>query len=52
MTYDLCIKIIGIYKKKMLVDKLEEFKNKIDVYYAANRITEDQYRHLSNLINS
>ena len=35
----------GNYKK-------EDMQNKLDIFFAVNRITEEQYLELTNLINS
>lgn len=46
MTYNLCLALIAKYKKAKATAKLEDLKEKIDVYYAADRLTEEQYRDL------
>ena len=51
MTYELCLALINNYKKRNQTKKLEEFKNKLDVYYAANRLTEEQYNYLVGVID-
>ena len=50
MIYNLCVTLINRYKKNGQLDKLEEMKDKIDVYFAANRITEAQYNELMAMI--
>ena len=46
MTYGYCKKIIEIGK----YDK-NEMKDKLDVFLLANRITDEQYKELIQLIN-
>lgn len=50
MTYNLCVTLINRYKKSGQTERLEELKDKIDVYFAANRLTEEQYNALLTLI--
>ena len=50
MIYSLCKKLIAQYKAKGQTEKLEEMKDKLDVYFAANRLTEEQYRELMDSI--
>ncbi len=47
MTYSLCKKLIakGNYDKADML-------NKLDVFLLANRITQDEYKELTTLINS
>lgn len=47
MTYSLCKKLIvkGNYDK-------DDMLNKLDVFLLANRITEDEYKELTEMINS
>ena len=46
MTYGYCKKIIasGTYDKN-------EMKDKLDIFLLANRITDEQYKELTQLIN-
>lgn len=46
MTYKLCKKMItnGHYTKKDML-------NKLDVFYATNRLTDEEYTELVNMIN-
>ena len=44
MTYKLCKKLIELGRTEGLADK-------IDVYYAAGRLTTEQYRELMGLLN-
>ena len=44
-TYNLCMKLIAIGKTDGLMEK-------VDVYYLANRITEDEYKELASILNS
>ena len=46
MIYNLCEKLIAQYKAKGQTDKLEAMKDKLDVYFAANRLTQEQYEEL------
>lgn len=48
MTYKLCLTVInkGTYGAK------EEIKNKLDVFLLNNRITEDEYNELVQLLES
>lgn len=50
MIYNLCKKLIAQYKAKGQTDKLEDMKDKLDVYYAANRLTTAQYNELMSSI--
>lgn len=50
MIYNLCKKLIAQYKAKGQTEKLEEMQDKLDVYFAANRLTEEQYRELTELV--
>lgn len=43
-TYNLCMKLIKIEKTDGLMEK-------VDVYYAANRLTEDEYKDLASILN-
>lgn len=45
-TYNLCVTLINLYKKTGQTAKLEAFKHTVDVYYAANRLTEAEYNNL------
>ena len=45
MAYKLCLKLIALGKTEGLVEK-------IDVYYAANRLTTEQYEHLISLLEA
>lgn len=45
MTYKLCLKLIAIGKTDGLADK-------VDVYYAAGRLTDEQYTDLINRLNA
>lgn len=47
MTYGNCKKII---ENKRYIK--EDMLNKLDVFYLANRITEEQYKELSEMINN
>ena len=44
-TYNLCMKLIKIGKTDCLMEK-------VDVYYAANRLTEEEYKDLASILNS
>ncbi|WP_294167799.1 hypothetical protein [uncultured Clostridium sp.] len=48
MTYKLCVTVInkGTYGTK------EEMKNKLDVFLLNNRITQEEYNELINILNS
>lgn len=50
MIYNLCLTLIAKYKKAKDTAKLADLADKIDVYYAANRLTEEQYRDLMGRI--
>ena len=52
MTYNLCVALIKKYKKAKDAAKLEDMKNKLDVYLAADRITAEQYEELMAMINA
>lgn len=43
-TYNLCMKLIAISKTDGLMEK-------VDVYYLANRLTEDEYKELASILN-
>ena len=43
-TYNLCMKLIKIGKTDGLMEK-------VDVYYAANRLTEEEYKDLASVLN-
>lgn len=43
-TYNLCMKLIKIGKTDGLMEK-------VDVYYLANRLTEDEYKELASILN-
>ena len=43
-TYNLCMKLIAIGKTDGLMEK-------VDVYYLANRLTEDEYKELASILN-
>ena len=43
-TYNLCMKLIKIGKTDGLMEK-------VDVYYAANRLTEEEYKDLASILN-
>ena len=43
-TYNLCMKLIAIGKTDGLMEK-------VDVYYLANRPTEDEYKELASILN-
>lgn len=43
-TYNLCMKLIKIGKTNGLMEK-------VDVYYAANRLTEEEYKDLASILN-
>ena len=43
-TYNLCMKLIVIGKTDGLMEK-------VDVYYLANRLTEDEYKELASILN-
>ena len=43
-TYNLCMKLITIGKTDGLMEK-------VDVYYAANRLTEEEYKELASILN-
>lgn len=47
-TYQLCLRLINAAKKKGILNKdwLDDMKKKIDVFYAADRLTESQYKEL------
>lgn len=47
MTYENCKKIIE--NKRYTKD---DMLNKLDVFYLADRITEEQYKELSEMINN
>ena len=51
MTYNLCVKLIQQYKAKGQTEKLADLANKIDVYYAAGRLTDEQYETLQEMLN-
>lgn len=42
--YNLCMKLIAIGKTDGLMEK-------VDVYYLANRLTEDEYKELASILN-
>lgn len=46
MIYNLCLTLIAKYKKTKAEEKLEELADKIDIYFAANRLTEAEYQTL------
>lgn len=46
MIYNLCVTLIDKYKKIKAEDKLQDLAEKIDVYYAADRLTTEQYNDL------
>jgi len=50
MIYNLCVTLINKYKKAKAEDKLADLANKIDVYYAADRLTTEQYNNLIAMI--
>lgn len=41
MAYNLCLKLISLYKGK--TDKLIGLRDKADIYYAADSMTDDEY---------
>ena len=43
-TFNLCMKLIAIGKTDGLMEK-------VDVYYLANRLTEDEYKELASILN-
>lgn len=43
-TYNLCLKLINLGKTDGLMDK-------VDVYYLAGRITEEEYKDLAERLN-
>lgn len=43
-TYNLCMKLIELHKTNGLMEK-------VDVYYLANRLTEDEYKELASILN-
>ena len=49
-TFNLCKKLIETYKAKGQTDKLAELADKIDVYYAAERLTDDEYNTLQEMM--
>ncbi len=49
-TYNLCAALIKKYKKAKATAKLEDLKDKIDVYYAAGRLTDEEYTSLMEMI--
>lgn len=50
MIYEICKKLIAQYKKKKQKAKLEDMANKLDIYLAADRLTEEQYEELMGMI--
>ena len=50
MTYNLCVKLIQQYKAKGQTDKLAALADKIDVYYAAGRLTDEEYTELQRML--
>ena len=50
MTYNLCVKLIKQYKAKGQTEKLAAFADKIDVYYAAGRLTDEEYSDLQRML--
>ena len=49
-TYNLCAALIKKYKKAKDTAKLEALKDKMDVYLAANRLTDEEYTALMEMI--
>lgn len=49
-TFNLCKKLIETYKAKGQTDKLAELAEKIDVYFAAERLTEEEYNALQQMM--
>lgn len=49
MTYTLCKKLIEITEYKSLTQK-EEMQVKLDVFLLNNRITQEQYNELTDLL--
>jgi len=50
MIYNLCKKLAAKYKASGNTEKLEDLKEKIDVYYANDRLTKVQYQELVELL--
>lgn len=50
MTFAMSKRLILQYKIKGLTDKLETYKDKLDVFFAAGRLTEDEYKELLEMI--
>ena len=49
-TFNLCKKLIETYKAKGQTDKLAELADKIDTYYAADRLTDEEYNALQEMM--
>lgn len=49
-VFNLCKKLINKYKASGDTAAFEDLEYKIDVYYAADRLTEAEYRELRGMI--
>lgn len=49
-TFNLCKKLIQKYKQAHDAEGLADIAEKIDVYYAANRLTEQEYNQLQAML--
>lgn len=49
-VFNLCKKLINKYKASGDTEALEDLEYKMDVYYAADRLTEAEYRELRGLL--
>jgi hypothetical protein len=50
MTYKLSKRLITQYKVNGQTEKLEAYKDKLDVFFAAGRLTEAEYKELLELM--
>lgn len=50
-TFNLCKRLIEQYKSKGQTEKLAELADKIDLYFAAGRLTEEEYAELQRMLN-
>ncbi len=49
-TFNLCKKLIETYKTKGQTEKMEELAEKIDIYFAAGRLTDEEYNTLQEMM--